>query len=276
MFKLKLNLNRGGGERKPLKKSTIIILIIADILLIIGVVNVLRYLAETGQSSRVNEELVEEVVTYNTPEPTPEAEEELVEVTPELTDEGSLPISVNFDELLEQNSDCIGWLYSPDTPINLALMYSKQDLYYLYRTFDKKYNGYGTIFLDTACSSDFSDANSIIWGHDMQNGTMFGTLEEYHKQEYYDEHPVMYLLTPTVNYQLVIVAGFIHTSEHPMYALPNSREAVDLLIPEAISSSLFETGYEYNPEANYVTLSTCSDDYADARLAIVCEMVPID
>jgi len=267
------------------------ILLLAEIALILSVFKLTKYRRETAKSEKANEELAQ-AVTLVSPTPTAGATagensaavstddgSEAVSIRTESGDASgkpeTCPIAVDFKLLLSKNTDCVGWLYCEDTPINLGVMQADDNTYYLGHTFDRVPNGYGTIFLDCNCSSGFRDANNLIFGHDMQNGTMFGSLENYSSQEYFEAHRYLWLVTESRSYRLDVVAGMLHADDSSVYSTPISRRATDELVPYAIENSLFRSGASYNPEANYVTLSTCSDAFAGGRLAIICEMVEI-
>ena len=89
--------------------------------------------------------------------------------------------------------EIIGWIYSDGTPINYPIVQTTNNEYYLRRLIDGTYNQAGSIFMDYKNSSDFSDYNTIIYGHNMKNDSMFGTLTSYESQDYYNEHKEMYL-----------------------------------------------------------------------------------
>lgn len=76
------------------------------------------------------------------------------------------------------------------------MLQGRDNQYYLFRTYEKEYLGAGSIFLEALNSGDFSDIHTIIYGHNMHNGAMFGTLDKFFKEEYRDEHPYVYVLLP--------------------------------------------------------------------------------
>ena len=113
------------------------------------------------------------------------------------------PISVDFAALKAENPDIVAWLYSADTPINYPVVQSDDNNYYLRRLTDGSYNSNGTLFVDFRDAPDFSGFNTIIYGHRMKSKAMFGTLPGYLEQEYYEEHPVMYLICPSLRLSMV-------------------------------------------------------------------------
>ena len=276
------------GTRKNKKHSVLwqlrwYLLLIAEAALVFSVLKIAQYKRETDASSTINEELAREAVVVVSEEPAALEEAQTEEVTiPDGSEavaisgrDDGFPIEVDFDTLLEKNPDCVAWLYSEDTPINFAVLQADDNTYYLYRVFDGTYNGYGTIFLDCNCAPGFSNSNSVIFGHDMRNGTMFGSLRNYSDQEYYEQHKTLWLATPTANYRLTAVAGYVHDDSSSLYVTPISRSMTDTLVPVAITESVFDSGCKYNPDARYVTLSTCSSSYSEGRFALICEMTKV-
>ena len=73
--------------------------------------------------------------------------------------------------------------------------------------------------MDYRNAKDFSDSNSIIYGHDMKNDSMFGTLPDYSSQKYYEANPHWYLLTPTADYKIELIAGYVTHSTSEAYSL---------------------------------------------------------
>lgn len=90
-------------------------------------------------------------------------------------------MEINFDILKSKNKDIVAWIYSEGTQINYPIVQSKDNDYYLRRLLDGTYNQGGTIFMDYRNNKNFEDYNTIIYGHNMKNNTMFGTLINYKK-----------------------------------------------------------------------------------------------
>lgn len=253
------------------------IIALVDILMIVSLVSTVRYVLETRKSEKVSEELASTVVS--TPdEPEPEGAYPEAEFASEPASESKMepPVEVDFDALLDRNPDAVGWLYSEGTPINLAVMQGEDNQYYLFHTFDREDNGYGTLFLDFSCSADFSEPVSVIYGHNMNNETMFGSIKHYREDDYPKEHPLLYLLTPEKSYRLVPVAATLNSADSPLYSLPMGRDTADSAIPDNIKRSEHDFGVEYNPNSNYVVLSTCAYDFTGAFLDLILEMQEIE
>ena len=92
--------------------------------------------------------------------------------------------AVDFESLRESGPDIIGWLNLPDTVINYPVTQTDDNEYYLHHLYDGTYNKVGCLFADYENKADFSDRNTIIYGHNMRDGSMFAVLNEYDEQSY--------------------------------------------------------------------------------------------
>lgn len=176
---------------------------------------------------------------------------------------------MDFESLLKQNTDVVGWIYCENTPINYPVLQSSDNNYYLRRMIDKKYNIAGSVFMDYRCKADLSSLNTIIYGHNMKNDTMFGTFTEYKKQSYYDEHPVLWFLTPEQDYKIELIAGYVTPSTSDVYKDFYSQEELDIHIKDSIDKSTFVSGVNIAEVDNIITLSTCSYEYSTARYVLI-------
>lgn len=193
----------------------------------------------------------------------------------ENTEREKAPISVDFSALQEKNSDIIAWLYSADTPINYPVVQSDDNNYYLRRLTDGTYNTNGTLFMDFRDAADFSGFNTIIYGHRMRSKAMFGTLPGYVEQDYYEQHSMMYLLTPDKTYKLELVSGFILRSDSDIYAPLETDEEKTAFLEKLEKESIFKSKFDYSVNDRFVCLSTCTYEYEGARLMIIGKLVEI-
>ena len=185
----------------------------------------------------------------------------------EIEKEAEIPISVDFDKLKKINDDICGWIYSEGTPINYPVVYCADNNYYLHRTVEGEYAYAGTLFLDCRNSGSFADKNSIIYGHNMKNDTMFGTLLEYKENEYYSKHPEMFLLTPEKKYKISLVAGAYVLNTSEIYDLP--MESSEEIIYNLLDKSTFKSGYNYSDKDRFITLSTCINENSNTRYILI-------
>lgn len=203
------------------------------------------------------------------------ATDELVEQgvqTSEVPAADEAPLDVDFSRLCSEYPDIAAWLYSEDTPINYPVMQAKDNSYYLKRLPDGSRNRNGSLFIDCANANDFSDLNTIIYGHNMKDGSMFGTLDEYAGQDYYEAHKVIWLLTPNGKYKLRPVAGYVTGADSEAYAIHYDSEELYTSLKAALSQSRFDSGADILNISRIVTLSTCAYDFDDARFVLVCSL----
>ena len=189
----------------------------------------------------------------------------------------SIPIEVDFEELRSISPNVAGWLYCPDTPINYPVMQGQNNHYYLKHLMNGQSNSAGSLFMDYRNSADLSDWNSIIYGHNMKNGTMFGCLAQYKDQAYFEEHSRMFLLTPEQNYVIELMAGFVTRADAELYSAFRADAAKrERFIQNWLEESSFVSGVSPLPEDRLITLSTCSYDFTNARYVLIGVLKPID
>lgn len=182
---------------------------------------------------------------------------------------------VDFDALLAINPDVVAWIYIEGTNINYPVVQGTDNEYYLKYLLDGTYNDAGTIFLDYRNENDLSDYNSILYGHHMNNGSMFNQITKYKDQTFYDEHPVCLIMTPNGNYRLEFFAGYITDMNDQAWKMEfESDEEYAQWLNDAISKSLFTSIVEPAAQDRVVTLSTCTYEYNDARFVLVGILKP--
>ena len=176
---------------------------------------------------------------------------------------------INFKAMKEMNPDVIGWLYCPDTAINYPVVQGNDNAFYLKHLADGMENSNGCPFLDVQNRPDFTDDNSIIYGHHMKNGTMFASISWYEDQDYYEDHPIMYLMTPSATYQIKLFSGYITTMNSSAYmqTLGSIREHTNWL-KEVSGKSDFKANLEISAYDRVITLSTCAYNFENARYVL--------
>ena len=194
----------------------------------------------------------------------------------EILDPEVCPIEVDFDALKTQCEDIVGWIYCPDTVINYPIVQCDDNFYYLHRLINGNYNSSGSIFVECLCPKNFAAENTIIYGHHMNDGTMFAKLVEYTYQEYYDKHPTFYLLTPTRNYRVELFAGYVTEATSDTYQISfEDEDDYQIYLNSMIGQSKFKSNVEVSPKDRILTMSTCTYDYDDARFVVQGRLVPI-
>lgn len=187
------------------------------------------------------------------------------------------PIEIDFDSLRKQNPDVAGWIYCPDTVVNYPVMHGKDNDLYLHHMINREYNFAGCIFEDCDNSPGQIDPATILYGHSMNDGSMFAMIHEYTKQEYYDKHPTMWYLTPTQNYRLNLVAGFVASDDDPVYNLFQTTQEMQAYLKDALNKSTFKSDKQYYLETvdRIIVLSTCAYEFNNARYILIAVPIPI-
>ncbi len=186
------------------------------------------------------------------------------------------PIKVDFDGLRAVNGDIAGWIYCEGTPINYPVVRGEDNDFYLHHGFDGADSNSGAIFMEVENRPGFADSNTVIYGHHMKNGSMFATLAKYADQAFYEEHPVMWLLTPEQDYKIMIFSGYTASADSDAYQIfkEASGELEEYLATVQVRSD-FTADIEPDGEAKYVLLSTCAYDFKDARYVLHGMLVPV-
>jgi len=209
------------------------------------------------------------------PKPTP-APVETGEAEVEEPEVETSPIEVDFAALLSQNTDVRGWLYCEGTVLNYPLVQGQDNDFYLDHLVDKSWNPSGTLFMDYHNAPDFSSHNTIIYGHNMNDGSMLHMARKYVDQAYYDEHPVMYLNTTEKNYKIELFSGYVTESESDAYTISFPDEQSYLAyIDKILRRSNFDSPVEPTATDRIVTFSTCTYEYENARYVLHGRLVPL-
>lgn len=180
---------------------------------------------------------------------------------PEIDTDAYWKYYVDFSELMLQNADTLAWIrFDEPEIINYPVVSSKDNKEYLTKTFKGEYSIFGTIFVDMRNDKKFRDQNTILYGHNMKNGSMFGSLKKYKEKSYYEEHPYFYIYTVdgmASKYQIVAVQEVAHDSWHYQteFATYLEFQEYSAAIKEG---ALYETGIEVPASGKIVTLSTCT------------------
>lgn len=229
---------------------------------------IVKILSEYRASAALYENLAKEFVT----------EEDIA--LPEKTEdeqERSAPVRVDFEALQKINKEITGWIYCEKTDINYPVLQGADNDFYLNHTYDKKQARAGSVFVEALNAPAFADANTIIYGHHMKDGSMFASLENWSSQAYYEEHPALWLLTPKQDYRIVLFSGYTTTADSDTYTIfEGASEAFDDYLKAVSENSDFHTDAVWDGEKKFVVLSTCSYAFEDARYVLHGMLMPCE
>jgi sortase B len=233
--------------------SIILLIFILTIVFCISCYILLKDLKEYKESDKSTEKLIEESI-------------EIKEETQKR--------SIDWEYLKSINKDIIAWIEIDNTKIDYPILKDK-DVYYLKHTFDKKYNSNGSIF--TTNSYPFEDKETIVYGHNMKNGSMFSDLGKYLNKDFLNSHFNFKIYTPTCNYEARIFSVYsigVETESNNIKSL-NFEDRIEY----------YKKASEYNIETDsnikkIVKLSTCSYLNAttiptDQRYYIVANLIQL-
>lgn len=208
------------------------------------------------KTEKDSQELVEDYIAE------PETKDEDEEIDP-------LKRVVDFKKLQERNKDVIGWLYIPDTTIDEPILKGASNDTYLRTDIDHQSKTAGQVFIDEINSKDFSDDNTIIYGHNMRNGTRFHDLRYYVEKEFYDEHNLVYIYLPdnTVNVYKIYSANVINASSDFYQKGINYTSYV-----QNAQSSAKQTSEVSDEQQPLILLSTCYAHNSENRYVVFARL----
>lgn len=187
------------------------------------------------------------------------------------------PNPIYFKTAQTDNKDICGWIQVPgidviDYPI-LQSDAETDDNFYLDHDSNGNYRDYGSIYIQKLNHNDFSDPNTLIYGHDMLNGSMFGELRKFRDKEFFDSHREIYIYTPGHILKYEIVSAFVYDNRHIMNSFNFSdaderQEFFDTCVnPTSFTKNVIE-GAKLESDDKIITLSTCTGDPSQRYLVV--------
>lgn len=184
-------------------------------------------------------------------------------------------LDINFDALYDVNPDFIGWLYFPAfSTINYPVVKEKSIDQYLYKTFDKIPNRAGCIFMDVLSNENFCGLSDMVFGHNMKNGSMFGSLKALYKSDDKDVlngNPYVYVYTKDAILKYRVFAYYITTNGSYSYTEVRDEQDYDEYLKYIKSCSIIDIpeNIEFTSHPSLLTLSTCQGQSGSGRRFVV-------
>ncbi|MCD7812667.1 MAG: class B sortase [Lachnospiraceae bacterium] len=179
-------------------------------------------------------------------------------------EEVTLPVMVNpidFASLKEVNSDIVGWLKVRAIDLSYPVVQGEDNDYYLHQSFEQEYLFAGCLFVNYENESDFSDQNTIIYGHNMKNGSMFGSLKKLRDEDVFSKSKYFWVFTEDIIYQYRIFSARVVNSVGQTYQIVFSEEEFEEFLTTAMENSEVDNStVSVSTEDKVVTLSTCTGD----------------
>ena len=243
-------------DKKERKKTAFTVCAsLTALLLVLSCLYVLRALDSYALSEGLNEGIEKEALAEGIP------------------DDNEM-IKVDHDKLLDINDDYIGWLIIPGTDISYPVCYSQDHEKYLYTAFGGEDSREGTLFTDCRCRKDLTGWNTIIYGHNMKNGSMFGGLKNYLNEEYFRKYRTLFIYTPEKIHEYRIYAVYHTDKDSDTYQTDFDPMSFLLWTKKVREDSLFKTDQEPDIFDNMLTLSTCRG--GRRRLVVIFREVRMD
>ncbi len=183
----------------------------------------------------------------------------------------SCPITVDFEALWKTNKDIVGWIYVQSLDISYPMVQAGDNDKYLYTSVKGTYNSAGSIFVDAWNHAEFQDPHTIVYGHNMKNGSMFGSLKKLKNQQTVDQFAKdesgtlgFWIITPKEQYFYEIFSIHTVAAVGDTYALfsHSDQQFVDFINKMAKGTGIKLPQREYTETDKVVTLSTCTGNDA--------------
>lgn len=174
---------------------------------------------------------------------------------------------INWTALQKKNEDTVAWLQMPCIDVSYPVMQTEDNDFYLHRDINKEYLFAGCLFADYHNNKNFKDFNTIIYGHNMRDGSMFGRVKEMNDQSVIDKCPYFWVYTPDADILCYIFSWHIAGTSSSTYTVQfKDAESHQQWIDEMANASEIKTGASVEETDRVVTLSTCYSDTGHRRV----------
>ena len=206
--------------------------------------------------------------------------EDMLQLKPEI-DEEEPEEGVSFSDLLAINKDVRAWVALDNTKVNYPVLQGETNLTYINTDIYGEFALAGSIYLDSRNSPDFSDRYSILYGHNMDGGRMFGDVTKYKESEFFEENRTGMIMTPTEVYSLEIYACVVVNASDKLLFDPKLKASklnsfLDYVEDRAMFCNADTAARirELGKKAQILAFSTCSSEFTDARTVLLAAMIP--
>lgn len=239
------------------------------------------YLVQNYQAKKQQSEITGQVIADDTEYfPESDAWTEFASKYPNVP----LPegMRMKYAYLYAMNQDLVGWVKVPKTMINIQVVQTEHHGDYIQKDFYGASSRYGTPYMDYRNDPKYLNQNTTIYGHHMSDGLVFADLKKYKSIDGFKESPVIYFDTLYKSYAFKVYAVIISNSTEEQdngyifnYTVPNFRSGEHFMtyIDALNERTLYKTGVDIQPDDKLLTLSTCTYEFPDARLAVIGRMV---
>lgn len=254
------NNKKNTNKNKTKRILLTIILFILIVILIISVYKIITWYNENQKVAKLSEDLINKTEITTVKNDGEKVNPPKDEFDP-YWDFIDIPlISVNFSELIKENNDTVGWIFVDNTNINYPVVQTTNNDYYLWHSFDKKYTDAGWIYMDYRNDSKEFDNNTIIYGHSRIDRSMFGTLRNATKKEWFNnkDNHIIKFSTPYENTMWQVFSSY--TIEEETYYLKtkfSNTEDYSKWLNDMKKRSKFNYSTSVDTNDKIFTLSSC-------------------
>ena len=240
-----------------------LITILCVIALIGSVGYMANYFIKTNSAEKSYEEIKEMAVTEETIQETEQSKEPVQEETEEIEEKEPVEIPIDFASLKEKNSDIYAWITIPGTKVDYPILQKPEDdSYYLNHTVDGVEGLPGSIYTESVHNQEFTESNTVIYGHNMKDDTMFGSLHDYEKADFFKDNRTVCIYTPTNIFTYEIFAAVTYSDAYIPFAFDfTSDEGYQAFLDSVYESknmtNQFAEDVEVTTEDCIITMSTC-------------------
>jgi len=238
---------------------------VIKIVLTIGLITVMViagvFVLQIQERYKAEEIAYQEVVPYRPV--MPGAENEPTEVTDDFVDQGIIDLQTQYPA-------AVGWVVVPHTGVDYPFVQAENNRYYLDRDIDGNYSAAGTLFMDCESNSDFTDFNTVIYGHHMKNGSMFGTMALFNERDFFVTNKTGTIFLANKTFSMEIFAYLVlQADDVTAYASPTEKSAKEEALKYIKENARHYRVIDIGTDDHIVTLSTCAYEFKDARMLLM-------
>lgn len=233
--------------------------------------------SDRTDGSEVSEEYIEPNVPIEGGGDISDANTDAVIQITEADNKPLVPTNVDFEKLAGINSDCIGWISACSNRIDYPIVKSKDNVEYLTKTVTGAENKSGAIFADKDCTDPFNQFQTLVFGHNMKNGSMFHYLVNYRDKDYYDNHRLIYVRTEHQLLTYEVFAAYREAASdsciYDSVLNPDDRAA---FLKKVKEKSLYNTNVQLSTSDRILTLVTCEYTQDDFRMFVHAKLISVE
>lgn len=230
---------------------------------------------EELKETEAQEEVVETEI--NNDEPKEDAEEEIQIVCDDLSEYDIPDLHLNFNSLYSANPNIFAWINIPGTKVDYPILQHPTDTaYYLNHNIDGSEGYPGCLYTEYYNSTEMTSFNTIIYGHNMKDGSMFHTLHSYEKEDFFKENPYIYIFTPKGTIVYKIFAATQYSDKHILFEYDFAKKEDRQKFIDTVKdwdNAVVDEDADVTADSKLITLSTCVSPSSSKRYIVVAYMV---